>query len=275
MGLKKTREQLFVIIFGTDTKAGRRFDVWLLWIILLSVAAVMLDSVKSIHAQSGDYLRWAEWTFTVFFTIEYLLRIWVAKKPVAYVFSFFGLVDLFSILPTYLSFFIVGGEALIALRALRLLRIFRILKLVRFIGEAQVIGTALKASRHKIGVFLFWVLSMVIIMGTIMYLIEGEEHGFTSIPMSIYWAIVTLTTVGYGDISPQTPLGQFLAAIIMILGYAIIAVPTGIVTAEFARTAVEGPYRQCPQCNKVDHRAEAQHCYHCGAPLPKPGERKG
>lgn len=260
------------IIYEADTPAGKLFDVVLLWAILLSVLAVMLESVNWIEEDYGDLLFVLEWVFTIFFTIEYILRIISVKQPLKYMLSFYGIVDLLSLLPTYIGLFInpnVNASALRTIRAIRLLRVFRIFKLGRYLGEARVLTEALRASRPKITVFLFAVLALVVIMGTIMYLIEGEKGtGFTSIPRSIYWAIVTLTTVGYGDISPETPLGQFFASIIMILGYAIIAVPTGIVSAEIAKTGDDEISNiACDNCSQEGHDPDAEYCKYCGASL--------
>jgi len=225
------QHKLYVIIFGADTFWGKTFDVILLVAILLSVIAVMLESVSDIKLAYGDELYIIEWFFTIVFSIEYIARIIVAKNRWKYITSLFGIIDLLSIIPTFISVFYVGAQSLSIIRSIRLLRVFRILKMVRFLGEASQLSTALKASRAKIIVFIGTVFTMVVILGTLMYMIEGSENGFTSIPRSIYWAIVTLTTVGYGDIAPQTPVGQALASVIMILGYGIIAVPTGIVSA--------------------------------------------
>ena len=235
--MKKTlKERLYEIIFEADTPSGKRFDIALLIFILISIALVMIDSIPSVNRQYGTELRIAEWCITLIFSLEYLLRLWVVQKPVNYAFSFFGIIDLLAVIPSYLTLLIAGTHSLIVLRALRLLRVFRILKLTRYTSASKFIMQALIASRNKISVFLFSVLILVTILGTIMYMLEGEANsGFTSIPRSIYWAIVTLTTVGYGDISPVTPAGQFLAGCVMILGYSIIAVPTGIITVEFNR----------------------------------------
>jgi voltage-gated potassium channel len=225
-----------------------------------------LESVQEVRQQYGPWLRSAEWAFTGLFTVEYLLRLWVVKKPLRYATSFFGLIDLMSILPTYLAFLFPGAHSLMVIRSLRLLRVFRVLKLVRYLSEAGMLGKALYASRRKILVFLFTVLALVVVFGTLMYLVETPEAGFTSIPRSIYWAIVTLTTVGYGDIAPRSVPGQFLASLIMILGYAIIAVPTGIVTAEMTRT--EEPGRECLTCHATGHPPDARYCRRCGTELP-------
>jgi voltage-gated potassium channel len=262
------RQRLYKIIFGTDTAAGRAFDVALLILIVASVIAVILESVASIREVYGPWLRAFEWLVTIAFTVEYLLRLYCVDHPGRYARSFFGIVDLLAILPTYLSVLIPGAQSLLVIRALRLLRVFRVLKLVHFVGEASQLRIALKASLRKIIVFLGAVLAIVVIVGSIMYLIEGEDHGFSNIPVSIYWAIVTMTTVGYGDIAPQTPLGKMLASIIMILGYGIIAVPTGIVSVELAGAArMTATGRACPGCGETGHDADARHCKHCGAGL--------
>ena len=265
------RTWLHEVIFEADTPAGKAFDVVLLWSILLSVAAVLLESVESIRTNYGPALYAAEWFFTILFTVEYAIRITCVRRPILYARSFFGIVDLLSILPTYLSLFIGGSQALIVIRALRLLRVFRIFKLARYVGEASVLMQALRASRAKVTVFLLTVLSIVLIVGSVMYLIEGShpESGFTSIPTSIYWTIVTMTTVGYGDIAPQTVPGKFVASVVMIIGYAIIAVPTGIVTAELSAAGRQKRVttQMCPDCHKMGHEPDAKHCKFCGAEL--------
>lgn len=262
------RHRLYEIIFEAETPAGKAFDVLLLGAIVLSVVAVLLESVGSIRAVWGPHLRAVEWVFTLLFTAEYLLRLACVRRPVRYATSFFGVVDLFAILPTYLSLAFSGAQSLLVIRALRLMRVFRILKLAHFLGEAQYLVLALRASARKILVFLSGVLSLVLVIGAAMYLIEGEASGFTSIPQSMYWAIVTLTTVGYGDIAPQTLPGKMLASVVMILGYGIIAVPTGIVTVELShvqrRTASEMAARSCPTCTVEGHRPDARHCWSCG-----------
>ena len=266
--LQGWRGSLQEIIFESDTPAGKAFDVALIVVIVLSVGAVMLESVMAIRATYGELLYAAEWFFTILFTIEYVLRLLSVGKPLSYATSFFGLVDLGAIIPTYLSLLLPGAQYLLVLRLLRVLRVFRVLKLAHYLSEAEVILDALRASRTKITVFLLTVLTLVVILGSLMYVIEGEEHGFSSIPRSIYWAIVTLTTVGYGDIAPQTGPGQTLAAFIMIIGYGIIAVPTGIVTAELTRAerrAVSG--QACTQCSAEGHDPDAQYCKYCGAGL--------
>ena len=223
------------VIFGTETNEGHVFDVILLWLIGLSVAAVMLESVSWISERYATPLHVIEWIFTLIFTIEYGVRLWSARQPSRYAFSFFGIIDLLSVIPTYLTLLISGSHYLMVFRIFRLLRVFRILKMVRHLTEGALIISALKNSRAKITVFLFAILTLAVIMGTVMYMVEGEENGFTSIPVGVYWAIVTLTTVGYGDITPVTIFGKFLSSVIMIMGYAIIAVPTGVVTAEILR----------------------------------------
>ncbi len=262
------RAKLHEIIFEADTPAGKLFDVLLIVSILLSVALVMLDSVESVQLPYGRWLYLGEWLFTILFTIEYLLRLYSVGRPGAYATSFFGIIDLMAVLPTYLSIFIPGTQYLLVIRILRVLRIFRVLKLVQYLGAARMLGQALRASRRKITVFLFVVLTVVVIFGALMYLIEDAENGFTSIPQSIYWTIVTLTTVGYGDISPQTPLGQTIASIIMIIGYGIIAVPTGIVTVELSQAyRKEISTQACPECSAEGHDQDAKFCKFCGSRL--------
>lgn len=236
---QSVKQRLFLIIFRSDTPAGKAFDVVLLIVILLSILAVMLESVKSIVQEYGPFIRTFEWVITILFTLEYFLRIYCARNRKGYILSFYGLVDFISIIPTYLSLIVVGTQYILVVRALRLLRVFRVLKLYHFLGEAQVLGSALRQSAAKITVFLGTVVTLIFIVGSMMYLIEGPEHGFTSIPISIYWAIVTLTTVGYGDIAPQTIAGQMLASIVMIMGYGIIAVPTGIVSVELSKADIK------------------------------------
>jgi voltage-gated potassium channel len=264
----KWRRDLYTIIFEAETPMGKLFDIGLLVAIFVSVAAVILESVQAIKLEYGSSLRVIEWVFTIVFSIEYILRLISSPKPIRYIFSFFGLIDILSIIPTYLGLF--GGEmhSLMVIRGFRLLRVFRVLKLGRFLLEADQLLEGLAASRRKISVFLGTVLTIVTIMGTVMYLIEGPENGFTSIPKGIYWAIVTMTTVGYGDISPNTPIGQALASIIMVLGYGIIAVPTGIVTVELTKNAVNRQNsRSCHNCMLVGHEPEANYCRHCGEKL--------
>ncbi len=263
------RARLHEVIFEADTPAGRAFDVVLLWLIVGSIAAVMLESVAPVKATYGTALRAAEWFFTSLFSVEYALRLAAVRRPWRYARSFFGMVDLLAVLPSYVGLLVPGAHSLLVIRGLRLLRIFRVLKLGRYLGEANGLLTALRSSRAKITVFLGTVLTVVVILGTAMYLIEGEQNGFTSIPRAVYWAIVTMTTVGYGDIAPKTIPGQALAALVMILGYSIIAVPTGIVSAEIAQ-AMGGrtiSTQACPSCSADGHDADARHCKYCGTPL--------
>ncbi|MBK8983878.1 MAG: ion transporter [Ignavibacteria bacterium] len=266
--LSPFRKKIYEVIFESDTPAGKWFDIILIVVILLSVITVMLDSINSVKSQYGSLLFYAEWVFTILFTIEYIFRLISVKRPLVYAKSFFGIVDLLAILPTYVSLFIPGGQYLIVIRMLRILRIFRVLKLVKYVGESKVILQALQASRRKITVFIFTVLTLVTILGSLMYLIEGEENGFSSIPISIYWAVVTLTTVGYGDLTPQTILGQMLSIVIMLLGYAIIAVPTGIVTVEMSNAVKQRiGIRKCSNCNSDGHDEDAVYCKYCGSNL--------
>ncbi len=266
--MKLLRHRLHEIIFEADTAAGKAFDVALLVTILLSVIAVLLESVASIREEYGGVLRAAEWFFTILFTIEYVLRLFTVERPLRYARSFFGVVDLLAIAPTYLSLLVTGTQSLLVIRALRLLRVFRVFKLAHFMVEARHLRVALGASLRKITVFLGTVLTLVLIVGALMYLIEGPRHGFTSIPQSIYWAIVTMTTVGYGDIAPQTLLGKILASTVMITGYGIIAVPTGIVTVELAAA---GRFRvstqACRHCSAEGHDSDAVFCKFCGEKL--------
>ena len=261
------RQKIYEIVFEAETPAGRVFDITLISLILLSVLAVFLESVRSIRESYGAELYAAEWAFTLLFSIEYVLRLVSVRRPFRYVFSFYGLVDLLAILPTYLSLFIPGTQYLLVIRILRLLRIFRVLKLTSYITEGRVIGTALRASRHKITVFLVAILTIVTVVGSLMYVVEGEEHGFVDIPTSIYWAIVTLTTVGYGDLSPKTGLGKLLASVVMIMGYGIIAVPTGIVTGELIKASKSASTHVCPECHSEPHDIDAMYCKYCGAKL--------
>ncbi|MHC4628608.1 MAG: ion transporter [Planctomycetota bacterium] len=262
------REVLFEVIFEADTPAGKWFDIVLIVCILLSVATVMLDSVGNINARYGRLLNAVEWFFTILFTVEYVLRLLCVGKPIRYAVSFFGVVDLLAVLPTYASPLFPSSRHLVVVRVLRVLRIFRVLKLGHHTKEATLLRKALYASRRKILVFFSAVVTLVVIIGSLMYVIEGQKNGFTSMPRSVYWAVVTLTTVGYGDISPQTAAGQFLAAMVMILGYSIIAVPTGIVTAELSRAhAAETSRQACPSCSAEGHDRDARHCKFCGAKL--------
>jgi voltage-gated potassium channel len=262
------RAQLHEIIFEAHTPAGKAFDVGLLFVIVLSVVTVMMESVPHLREDYGPLLRAAEWGFTALFTLEYLLRLYSVRYPLRYVTSFFGLVDLLALLPTYLSILLPGAQSLLVVRVLRLLRIFRVLKLVSFLGEANVLLTALRASRPKITVFLGAVLSTVVIMGSVMYLVEGEENGFDSIPRGMYWAIVTMTTVGFGDITPKTFAGQFIASVLMIMGYGVLAVPTGIVSVELAAASRHTLNPQaCPGCGTEGHDTDAVFCKLCGTRL--------
>jgi voltage-gated potassium channel len=263
------RERVYRIIFYADTKAGREFDVWLLIAILASVALVMMDSVTEIHEEWGDLLWMGEWIITLLFTIEYGLRIWSSPRPMRYMSSFYGIIDLLAIIPTYLTLLIPGVQGLVLVRALRLTRVFRILNMARYVREARLLLVSLVASRHRLIVFMLAVLAIVSVFGALAFMVESPEAGFTSIPRSIYWAIVTLTTVGYGDIAPRTGIGQMLAAIIMILGYSIIAIPTGIVSVEFSRRSIQNASdRRCPSCGHRGHSEEALYCLNCGHELP-------
>jgi len=259
------RKNLYEIIFESETPAGKLFDILLIVVIVLSVVVVMLDSVRSVRNGWAVPLRSAEWLFTGVFTIEYIFRIYCVDRPARYIFSFFGIIDLLAVVPTYFAFFLPTSAYLVVIRVLRILRVFRILKLGAYLGEANVLVLSLKASRKKIEVFLLTVMLLVIIFGSLMYLIEGEENGFTSIPRSIYWAIVTMTTVGYGDIAPRTNFGQMMASIIMICGYSIIAVPTGIVSAEMWHVAEQEKSRRvCSGCGSMFHEKDSLFCRHCG-----------
>ena len=261
------KQRLHEIIYEADTRAGKLFDVILLIAILASILFVMLESIQSIDKAYGSYLDIAEWVITILFSLEYMLRIITVKKPWKYIFSFYGIIDLLSTIPKYVSLILIDSHNLAVLRALRLLRIFRILKITRYIGASNRLLIALKSSRAKISVFLLFVFILCIILGTIMYMIEGAENGFTSIPRSVYWAIVTLTTVGYGDIAPVTALGQLIASAIMILGYAIIAIPTGIVGSEIMNANIHTNTQSCPNCMRDSHQDGAIFCYHCGDKL--------
>ncbi|OMQ13260.1 ion transporter [[Flexibacter] sp. ATCC 35103] len=266
------REKIKIILYGTNTILGRMFDLVLLGLILLSVILIMMETVQGINQKYHYQLFICEWVITIFFTIEYILRIISIQKPIKYVFSFYGIIDLLAVLPMYLSIFFPGASILSIVRALRFFRLFKILHIPQISHQSIQLREAIEASKEKILVFIYFVLISTIIIGSIMYLVEGRTSGFTSIPMSIYWTIVTLTTVGYGDISPQTPLGQFIAALVMILGYGIIAVPTGIVTAEFAKSSLKnnavGTKKTCKKCNSQVHFDSAKYCYQCGTELP-------
>ena len=273
---KNWKGRLHEIIYEADTPSGKSFDVILLIAILASIVFVMLESISSFNAHYHNFLNIAEWVITIVFTLEYIARIIAVKRPLRYIFSFYGVIDFLSTIPKYLSLIFFGTQVFIALRAFRLLRVFRILKLARYLGASNMLASSLRASKAKILVFLFAVFIVSIMFGTLMYLIEGESSGFTSIPVSVYWCIVTLTTVGFGDIAPVTPLGQFIASIIMILGYGIIAVPTGIVSAEYVaqnRGNFGSPARipevdlnteACPYCSAEKHKDNAKYCYNCG-----------
>ena len=262
------RNRIHIIVEGTDTRLGKLFDIVLLIAILASVAVVMLDSVLYMRLQYGTLFRYAEWFFTILFTIEYMLRLFSAPNRFRYVFSFFGIVDLLSVLPSYLSLMFVGVQYLLVIRILRILRIFRVLKLEAYMQQAGFLASALRTSQQKITVFFLSLVLLVTIFGSIIYVVEGPENGFTSIPLSIYWAVVTMTTVGYGDMSPKTPLGQAIATMVMITGYSIIAVPTGIFTSELARNMRPqlNPVT-CPNCGKFGHAVGADFCDRCGHAL--------
>ncbi len=271
------REKIHEIIFEADTPLGKYFDISLIIIILLSVTAVMLDSMNSFHKSYGDFLRLAEWGFTCLFAVEYLLRLISVRKPLMYATSFLGVIDLLSILPSFIALLYPGAETLLVVRILRVLRIFRIFKLAEYLGEANALVLALRGSQKKIAIFLYTIFIFVVIFGSVMYLVEGEKNGFTSIPRSIYWAIITLTTVGYGDLVPRTDIGQMIAATVMILGYAIIAVPTGIYSAELAKVATNSVVNDfksieitriaCENCGEDGHDADAEFCKYCGSTL--------
>jgi voltage-gated potassium channel len=262
------RQRLHTVIFEADTRAGRTFDVALILCILSSVAVVILESIGTIGLRWKRELFFAETAFTILFTLEYVLRLVAVRRPLAYARSWYGVIDFLAVAPTWLALIVPGAQFFLTVRVLRVLRIFRVLKLTEYLAEAGVITAALRASRRKIAVFLFTVLTLVVLIGAMMYVVEGPAHGFTNIPISMYWAIVTLTTVGYGDLSPQTPLGKFVASFVMIIGYAIIAVPTGIVTSEFTAARARGDSRQsCPECGREGHDSDAQHCKFCGSAL--------
>lgn len=266
---KNWQSRLHEIIYESNTKEGKAFDVSLLVLIVASILVVMLDSIEIYRNNYGDVFIILEWLFTIIFTVEYILRLVSIKKPWKYVFSFLGIIDLLAIVPAYLSLFFVGAQSLLVFRALRLLRIFRIFKLNHYISEMRFLGAAVQGSLRKISIFMMIVLMLVIILGSLMYLVEAGQNGFSSIPESVYWSIVTITTVGYGDISPVTPLGKFIASFIMMMGYGIIAVPTGIVTTEMALAAkrTEQKHEVCPKCGKEGHDADADFCKKCGEKL--------
>lgn len=263
------RSRMHEIIFESHTYAGKAFDVTLLAFIVVSIIVVMLDSVADLHARYGRLFFILEWSFTIVFTIEYILRLICIRKPFKYMFSVLGIIDLLAIIPSYLSFLYIGSQSLLVFRALRLLRVFRIFKLVHFVSEMRFLSIAILNSIRKISIFILFVLSAVVILGSVIYLVEGPSNGFTSIPQSVYWAIVTITTVGYGDIAPVTPLGKFIASFIMLLGYGIIAVPTGIVTTEMALAAKSQKQdsQACPACGREGHDHDAKFCKFCGAHL--------
>lgn len=262
------KDVLYTVIFGTETPAGRRFDIALIITILLSIAVLFLDSMGSVRERFGTLLYGLEWGFTLLFTLEFGLRVYCAQNRGAYIKSFYGIIDLLAVLPTYLAIFMPGASYLMMVRLLRVLRIFRILKLIRYVNEANVLLRSLNQSRRKILIFFSTLFILVTLFGSLLYVVEGPDNGFTSIPTSIYWAIVTITTVGFGDITPQTSLGRGIAAVTMLMGYAIIAVPTGIITAELGREIRrEYDLRHCPQCDKGGHDRDAQYCKHCGGEM--------
>ncbi|WP_426416313.1 ion transporter [Aestuariirhabdus sp. LZHN29] len=268
MAAKPVKEQLYEVIFGTETPAGRRFDLYLIVAIILSILIAMLDSVEAISSTYHYQFFMLEWFFTLLFTLEYGARLYCSPKPGSYARSFFGIVDLLAILPSYLALIFSGSSFLVIIRLLRVLRIFRILKLMRYLRDANVLWRSMLSSRRKIFVFFCSVLVLATIFGSLMYVVEGVESGFTSIPQSIYWAIVTITTVGYGDITPHTVVGQMLASLVMVTGYSIIAVPTGIITAELAdELRRERSNKYCANCNRSGHDSDAGHCKYCGAEL--------
>jgi voltage-gated potassium channel len=264
------RRRLYTIIFEADTSAGKHFDVFLVAAILLSIGVVVVDSVPAVQARYGSRLNLVEWGFTLLFTAEYIARLACVRRPWRYATSFFGIIDLVSILPTYFSLFVPEASALLDIRILRLLRIFRIFKLTLYLAEYVRLGQALRASGRKILIFLSVVLMAILILGTVMYVVEGPEHGFTSIPLSMYWATVTMTTVGYGDLVPHTVVGRFVASFMMLLGWGVLAVPTGIVTAEMTsqRMNAKPTTRTCPACLTEGHEPEAKYCKDCGEALP-------
>lgn len=270
------KQRIHTVIFGSDTPGGKAFDVALFIAIFLSVLVIMLESVTSYDSKYHPLFTILEWIFTILFAIEYILRLYSIRKPWKYALSFYGIIDLLSVLPTFLALIVTGSQMLMTIRILRLLRVFRVLKLTRYMSESRILLTALAASRRKIMVFIFVVFMISIIMGTVMYLVEGKENGFVSIPTSIYWTIVTLTTVGFGDITPQTAIGKAIASFIMILGYGIIAVPTGIVSAQIARPHVldEHGIVSCPNCSAEGHKTRAKYCYRCGEKLIQTKEKE-
>jgi len=268
------RLRTYDIVFGHESRAGRNFDILLIVAICISVLVVMLDSVEALHARYTAQFYVVEWMFTLLFSAEYLLRLAIVRQPVRYARSFFGIIDLLAVLPTYLSLLLPGAQYLLVIRVLRILRVFRILKLLRYVDETRLLIGALSRSWRKIQVFIVGILTIVTVFGAIMYVVEGPENGFSSIPMSMYWAIVTVATVGFGDIAPVTPLGRFITSILVLIGYGVIAVPTGIYTAELASSLRTPPRdeRGCSGCRLVGHEADALHCRRCGAPLPSPAD---
>lgn len=271
------RKKIKVVVFGTDTRAGRLFDIILLWAILFSIGVIMLESIPSLNAKYHYEFRMLEWIFTGLFTLEYLIRIWVVDKKRGYIFSFFGIIDFLSVLPSYIGLFVPGYNLLLVIRAVRLLRIFRIFQLTAYLKDSAIMGKAMLSSMRKIIIFLSIMVVIVMILGTLIYVVEGAENGFTSIPRSIYWAVVTITTVGYGNLTPATPMGEFIATVIMLLGYAIIAVPTGIVSAEMVRKSTAGPepeledrVTECPKCGLDIYDKQANYCRNCGTALRNP-----
>jgi voltage-gated potassium channel len=265
--LAQFRASAYTVIFEADTRAGRFFDLALIWLIVASVAVVLLDSLDAVHQAIGTELLMLEWFFTLVFTVEYIARVWCAPKPVAYMRSFYGIVDFLAVLPTYLAVFAPGLHALIDIRVLRLLRLFRLLKLTAYVAEYGSLARALNASRRKVFVFLSFVAMVVLIMGTVMYVVEGPENGFTSIPISVYWAIMTMTTVGFGDIVPHSDLGRIVSSVMMLLGWGILAVPTGIVSAEFVSQRERPTTRTCRECMTEGHLLASKFCRDCGAEL--------
>ncbi|ABI71441.1 ion transporter [Shewanella frigidimarina] len=264
------KQQLRSVIFGTETPAGKRFDITLMVCIVLSVILIFIDTIEHINSRYGDYISIAEWTFTVFFTVEYILRLYCSLNRLHYARSFFGVVDLVSILPSYLGLIFPGANVALALRVLRLFRVFRVLKLLRYLSDGNLLIKAMMQSSRKVFIFFFSVSLIIMVLSVVMYVVEGPNNGFTSIPKSMYWTVVTITTVGYGDITPQTPLGQGIAALTMLIGYSIIAIPTGILTAEISHEMVRTrDLRKCSNCGKKGHDNDAEYCNHCGSELEK------
>ena len=264
---QKLKDRIYKIIFEADTPAGKLFDVLLIWSIIISVALVVIESVQRFKVEYQVFLTAGEWFFTILFTLEYMVRIYVTRRKRAYIFSFYGVVDFLAVLPTYISLILPGAQFFMVIRILRLMRVFRIFKLSGYTSEANILAMALTASRRKIFVFFSTIAVLVVVIGASMYVIEGPQYGFKDIPTSIYWAVVTLTTVGYGDISPQTFVGQFFASLVMVLGYSIIAVPTGIMTVELSNIVGKGKKvttKVCKECMKEGHDADSQYCKYCG-----------